>query len=390
MWGATMNKLYESFRIGFDLSLLSAKRAINKISGDRLARSMFTQSLDIKNVNTDVKIICEDEVSVTIAKTDKNGKILDKGFRILSTSDLHFGDDPELRNKCISMLMRNIYETKPDLVVLTGDIILGKYQHLDAIQFAQFMEKLGIYWAFVFGNHEAREEKGRFKELLMKCQTRFPHCLSRQGREDLFGLCNFSINILKSETEILKTLFMFDSGRDILDRDRPIYSVPDDYKGYDFIKKEQMEWYAQTLDSLKPKYGDVKSFVYMHIPICEYSETIEATDDGNFRFTDKCEYLYGEAHESVGCSAFNSGLFSLIKEKGSTEAVFSGHDHVNGFCVKYDGVYLVYSQCGGYETYDLKDKKGFDEKRCIQGVTITEISSNGDISISPRLNSRYL
>ena len=385
-----MNKLYENFRIGFDLGLLSAQRAVNRLSGDRFARCAFTESLDIKKVPSDVRIISEDCDSVTIAKTDANGNIIDNGFRILTTTDLHFGDDPDLRNKCLQMLMDNIIETKPDLVILTGDIILGKYQHIDAIQFAQFMEKLGIFWAFVFGNHEAREEKGRFKELLMKCQTRFPHCLTRQGKEYLFGLCNFCINILKNENEILKTLFMFDSGRDILDRDREKYGVPSDMQGYDFIKNEQMDWYSDKLAALESRYGSVKSFMYMHIPIKEYEYTIERDEDGNFSFTDKCEYLYGEAHESVGCSGFNSGLFALIKEKGSTEAIFCGHDHINAYCVKYDGVFLVYNQPGGYETYNLLTNKGVEEERWLQGVTITEIAPDGSIDISPRYNSRFL
>ena len=215
-----MNIIYEKLRIGIDKAILGAGRAVYKTTKGALAKSMFTMSVDIKHIGTDVKIVAEDEDSVTIAKTDKNGKIVNKGFRILSTTDLHFGDDPVLRDKCMQMLMNHIRTTTPDLVILTGDIILGKYQHIDAIQFAQFMEKIGVYWAFVFGNHEAREEKGRFKELLMKCQTTFPHCLARQGKKELFGLCNYCINILKSENEMLKTLFFFDSGRDIIDEYR--------------------------------------------------------------------------------------------------------------------------------------------------------------------------
>ena len=186
-----MNKIYEAFRIGADKALLATSRKAYDISGGLLSKTRFSKTVDVTKVGTDVRIISENAESVTIAKTDSNGKIVDKGFRILSTTDLHLGDDPALRKKCIGMLMNHIRATVPDLVVLTGDIILGKYQHLDAIEFAQFMEEVGVYWCFVFGNHEAREEKGPFKELLMKCQTNFPHCLARQGREDLFGFCNY-------------------------------------------------------------------------------------------------------------------------------------------------------------------------------------------------------
>lgn len=385
-----MNIIYEKLRIGIDEVILGIGRSAYKATKGAVGKTMFTASLDVKNVGTDVKIIYEDEDSVTIAKTDANGKIVDKGFRILSTTDLHFGDDPVLRDKCMGMLMRHIADTKPDLVVLTGDIILGKYQHLDAIQFAQFMEKIGVYWAFTFGNHEAREEKGRFKELLMKCQTTFPHCLARQGKKELFGLCNYCINILKSENEILKTLFMFDSGRDILDEYRAEHGCPKEYDSYDFIKNNQMNWYENKIKSLEKKYGEVKSFMYMHIPIKEYENAITQDENGTWVFTGKCEILYGGAYESVGSSKHNTGLFALIKKLGSTQAVFSGHDHVNDFCAVYDGVYLVYNQCGGYETYTLEEKTGWDESRWLQGVTITDIASDGKFKISQRFNRMYL
>lgn len=385
-----MNRLYEKFRINLDKAIIGAGRAVYDVTGGCLAKTTFTKTVDVLKVGTDVRIIREDEESVTIAKTDVNGKILDKGFRILSTTDLHLGDDPALRKKCIGMLMNHIRATTPDLVILTGDIILGKYQHRDAVEFAQFMEEVGVYWAFVFGNHEAREEKGPFKELLMKCQTSFPHCLARQGKKELFGLCNYHINILKGKDELLKTLFMFDSGRDILDEYREEHGVPAEFDAYDFLKNNQMQWYEEKVHQLRKQYGEVKSFMYMHIPINEYENAIYQDEDGEWQFTDKCKILYGSAYESVGCSKHNSGMFSLIKKLGSTEAVFSGHDHVNDFCAVYDGVYLVYNQCGGYETYTMYDKKAWDEKKWMQGVTITDIAPDGKFDISPRYNSMYL
>lgn len=385
-----MNKLYENFRINLDKAILAAGGAAYSLSGGKYAKGMFTKSVAPAFIGTDVRIISENEDSVTIAKTDVNGRIVNKGFKILSATDMHFGDDPVLRDKCLSMLMKHIAATRPDLVVLTGDIILGKFQHLDAIQFAQFMEKIGIYWAFVFGNHEAREEKGRFKELLMKCQTRFPHCLARQGRSELFGLCNYCINIMKSENEILKTLFMFDSGRDIIKDYCAEHGCPEDYTSYDFIKNNQLDWYEKKLGELTVRYGDTKSFAYMHIPIKEYENAICETQPGKFEFTDKCKVIYGSAHESVGSSHFNSGLFALAKRLGSTQAFFSGHDHVNDFCAVYDGIYLVYNQCCGYETYTLEEKTGADESQWLQGATLTKIQPDGEFEISQRFNRDYL
>lgn len=387
-----MMNTYEALRIAIDKALLAGGRCLHKATGGKMAKIMFSQQVKTTNIGSDVKILAEDEDSVTIAKVDKNGNITDNGFRILSSTDFHFGDDTKLRFKCMDMFMKHIKATRPDLVVLTGDIIQSKYQHFDAIQFGQFMEEIGVYWAFVFGNHEAREEKGRFKHLLLTCKTHFPHCLARQGKEELFGYGNYCINIMKNENEILKTLFMFDSGRDVIPEYIKSHSAPEDIINYDFIKNNQMNWYKNKVTALAKQYGDVKSFMYMHIPIKEYEYAIvpEANENGQFPFTSKCEILYGKAYETVGSSQFNSGLFSLIKELGSTEAVFSGHDHVNDFCAIYEGVYLVYNQTGGYETYTLDEKCECTEKDWPQGVTITDINTDGTFDISNRLSSMYL
>ena len=280
---------YESLRIAIDKALLAGGRCIHKATGGRLAKIIFTEQVKTSKVNSQVKIIAEDDDSVTIAKIDKNGNFINNGFRILSSTDFHFGDDNKLRFKCMDMFMKHIKATSPDLVVLTGDIIQSKFQHFDAIQFGQFMEEIGVYWAFVFGNHEAREEKGRFKHLLMTCQTHFPHCLARQGKEDLFGYGNYCINIMKNENELLKTLFMFDSGRDVIPEYVKSHNAPEDIVSYDFIKNNQMDWYKNKVALLTEKYGNAKSFMYMHIPIKEYEDVIisEKQENGQYPFTGK-------------------------------------------------------------------------------------------------------
>ncbi len=385
-----MNTVYEKLRIGIDKAVLGVEYAVNKKSGGRLAKSMFSAAVEVEDINTSVRIIAEDEDSVTIAKTDAKGNILDEDFRIASTSDFHFGDKPLLRNNCMSMLYKQIRDSKADLVVLTGDLILGKYQHIDAIQFAQFMEKIGVYWCFTFGNHEAREEKGRFKELLMKCKTSFPHCIARQGKKELFGLGNYCVNILKNENEILRTLFMFDSGRHILPEYKAEHGVPENFEGFDFLKNSQMNWYENKIKALREKYGEVKSFMYMHIALPEYENVVETDENGNLAFSGKYEVLFGTPCEQVRCSSFNSGMFSLIKKLGSTQAVFAGHDHLNDFCALYDGVYLVYNQNGTCAAYTPEERERQPDKRWKQGVTLVELYPDRTFKISQRFNADYL
>ena len=58
-------------------------------------------------------------------------------------------------------------------------------------------------------------------------------------------------------------------------------------------------------------------------------------------------------------------------------AAFFGHDHVNDFCALYRGVYLVYTQCGGYNTYSMEDKRGWKEQDCHYGATLTDLMPIG-------------
>ncbi len=369
---------------------LAGAKTIYKISGGKLPKSLYCKRANPEKIPTDVKIISENDYSTTIAKVDENGNIKNDDFVIVSTTDFHFDVDHEINTKAVKNFVQHIKDIKPDLVVLTGDNILSKYQQIDAIQFAQMMEEIGIYWTAVFGNHETREDRGFYKWLLFKSFCDYDHCLCKFGPDDMFGYGNFTVNILGEGGKLLKTLFHFDSGRDILDRDKEKYGLPADFNGYDFLKKEQIDFYKKETARLKKEYGSADSFMYMHIPLCEYSHAFK--DDGNGRFvpSGECEILYGEQYESVGCSSFNSGMFDAILETGSTQAVFAGHDHVNDWAALYKGVHLIYSLPGGYAVYNMGDKTGKPESEWVEGVTITTLHSDGSIELRPRYNRIFL
>ena len=369
---------------------LAGAKIIYKISGGKLPKSLYCKRANPEKIGTDVKIISENDYSTTIAKVDENGNIKSDDFVIVSTTDFHFDIDHDINTKAVRNFVNHIKEIKPDLVVLTGDNILSKYQQIDAIQFAQMMEEIGIYWTAVFGNHETREDRGFYKWLLFKSFCDYEHCLCKFGPDDMFGYGNFTVNILGEGGKLLKTLFHFDSGRDILDRDKEKYGLPADFSGYDFLKKEQIDFYKNETAKLRKQYGSADSFMYMHIPLCEYQHAFKDDGNGNYVPSGECEILYGEQYESVGCSTYNSGMFDAILETGSTQAVFAGHDHVNDWAAIYKGVHLVYSLPGGYAVYNLGDKTDKPESEWVEGVTITTLRSDGTIDLRPRYNRIFL
>lgn len=369
-------------------AFISAETAIKKIGGGKLVSNIF--DVEPKYVGSSVRILKETDDATFIAKYDAKGRIDNKNFKIMVTTDLHLWDEKDLINKSLDMLAKHLAAEKPDLLLITGDAILTDYQQLDCIQFGKFMEKAGIYWAYCFGNHEARAEKEFHKYFMLKNIESFPHCLSKFGDPELFGFGNFKINIMNADNTIKQSIFMFDSGRDMEPEHNVAHGLPADMEGYDFIKQGQIDWYKNSIKELEAEYGKFKSMVLMHIPIKEYEEVFDYVEDNKYTPSGKAEILYGWQYETVGSSPYNSGLFKAIKELGSTQAVFSGHDHMNDFCAIYDGIYLVYAQCNGYNTYTMGDNLGWPEEKWVQGVTMVNVAQNGSITFKQRFNRDYL
>ncbi len=387
-----MKPIEEAVRGAGISALIDMGCAVHKISGGKRPKHLFLRNVEHKKIGTKVKVLKKTEDSAFIAKMNDDGTFSDEDFTVVLATDLHVDRDNNLINKCFSMLVKHLEDVKPDLLILTGDIIVTDYQQIDCVQFARLMEELGIYWTFVFGNHEARAEKEFHKFFMLKNLTRYEHCLSQFGPSDLFGYGNFFVNIMKDEKTVLKSFAFFDSGRDVSEEHLKEHNLPLDIKGYDFIKKGQIDWYLNHIAQLKKEYGEAKSMLFMHIPIPEYKEVMDFDENAKpiptGVPTDKAEFIFGEMHESVGCSAVNSGLFDAAREVGA-EAFFAGHDHINNFDAIYKGVHLVYVQFGGYEQYHL-DKFGVPESEWMQGVTIMNIKNNGEFSFDRRYNRDLL
>lgn len=366
---------------------IRVSKGLFALTRGRRPKFLFSSAVKAENVGSDVKIVEKRSDSVTIAKYNADGTISDADFRIMTATDLHLGaPGAELNNKSLQQLMNRIRDEKPDLVIFTGDVVLSDCQQIDAVQLSMLMERTGVYWAYVFGNHEAREEKEYFKYLLYKGLAYCPHCLDLFGDPALYGYGNFAIHIQNGENSLAKSLYLFDSGRNIQEKSRKKYALPDDMKGYDFIKEEQIRRYLAEHKRVSKLYGDVKTICYMHIPVPEYKNVFDGSEQEGFTPSGKCELLYGTQYESVGCSPYNSGLFEKGLAEGSLQALFAGHDHINDFCALYKGVYLVYTQCTGYNTYSMMEKAGWDEKDCHFGVTVTTVRKDGSLLIEQKKN----
>ena len=102
----------------------------------------------VKRIDSDVEIVKEDTDSVTIRKNGGGD------FRVLMFTDTHLNGKKETDIQTVSYIVKNITEQKPDLVIFGGDNVSSGFNKKRNNEFAELMEKLGVYWAAVLGNHE--------------------------------------------------------------------------------------------------------------------------------------------------------------------------------------------------------------------------------------------
>ena len=88
----------------------------------------------------------------TISVTDRNLPRAFEGFRIAQISDLH----NEVFGAGNGQLLTLLAETKPDVIVITGDLIDSRHTNVDAaLEFARGAVELAPVY-YVPGNHESR------------------------------------------------------------------------------------------------------------------------------------------------------------------------------------------------------------------------------------------
>lgn len=318
----------------------------------------------------------------------------DDDFNVMQLTDVHIGGgfmSVKKDNMAINAVAAMVTEEKPDLVIITGDIAYpvpfqaGTFNNKTGAEtFAQLMEKLGVYWAPAFGNHDTEAYSYFSREDIAKIyndKEKYPHCLFQSGPEEVDGVGNYVVNVKNTKGEITQNLYMIDS-----------HSYTDnDYFGimwkYDCIHKNQIEWYENQVAQFTEENGGVtpKSLAFFHIPLIEMQQAYYEYRDNGFKDTENVKYNYGKAgeHKDVVFSSHkNNGMFDAMLNAGSTQGVFFGHDHLNNFSLNYKGINLTYGYSIDYLAYSGISKFGTQ-----RGCTMIDIKPDG--SYESRLENYY-
>ena len=301
-------------------------------------------------------------------------------------------------------------EAKPDLITLTGDQSYGLRLPLNAV--CCQIDSLGIPWAPVFGNHDCEQQELSLKQQA-KLYRSFVNCLFMEGPENLSmvmdnrspAIGNYVINIVKisgdSFTVVRSLIFMNTGSHCDYDEDAGI----ERYSTYTFanLNENQVRWFKAMASSVQ-KYSSspVPSTLIFHMPVFGFVRAAEAAFRNDADIYDIPEWLettknisfadsgntdnwnegykdsFGVMHEDCGCPPYDDGIFDAIKETGTIDMVVAGHDHINNFSIRYQGVNLIYALKTGVASYNEDG---------MTGGTLITVSSDGSAAVRHILNT---
>ena len=251
-------------------------------------------------------------------------------YRILQLTDIHLSDkdNQDLHFKFMDL---TIADAHPDMIIVTGDLFTLASQST-AKRLFSYLDSKNVPWTVTFGNHDEQcffsiDWLTGYLNGLTESGT--SKCLFKDIQDDgVHGNANFAINLMQGN-EIFEQLIIMDSNR---------YNYGG-YFGYDYFKDDQIKWYEDLVDYTTTKNGHLtESLMFYHIPLPEINDAWDKANDNSGGAT----LEYGEKREKTCPPDENSGFFDKIVAKGSTKAMFFGHDHINDFRVKYNGVVFSY------------------------------------------------
>ena len=302
----------------------------------------------------------------------------DGNFRIMQIADIQDGFFLTPATK--KFIKESVEYADPDLIILSGDNIsagsatiginaIDKGLVKTAINnYMSVFEEIGTPVAIVFGNHDAEELVT--KEEQMEFYTAYDCCVAIDEGDALYGCGTYNLPIYSSDgSKIAYNIWMIDS------------NMYDDVNGgYDYVHKDQLDWYVKTSDALKAQNGGkpVPSMMFQHIVVKEIYDVIveipesekdnceNVEDNGKYYAFNPLVYKTGALNEMPCPGTVNGGQFETVLKQGDVVAMFFGHDHKNSYEISYKGVDLVNTPGAGFGSYG-------DEGR---GVRIIDINEN--------------
>lgn len=252
-------------------------------------------------------------------------------FKIVQFTDVHYIYNDKRSDVSLERIAEVLDAERPDLVMLTGDIIYGKPAEQSLRTVLDLITHYKIPFAITFGNHD--DEQGLNRIELLKISQSYTYNLTTQ-ETGLSGVSNFILPVKTSDGS--------KNGAILYGIDSNAYSQIKGISGYDYIQFDQVQWYRERSAAFTQANDSVPvpSYAFFHIALPEYHEAV----------ADENTTLIGTRMEKACSPELNSGMFAAMKEMGDVKGVFVGHDHDDDYAVYWKGILLAYGRYTGGNT----------------------------------------
>ncbi len=281
----------------------------------------------------------------------------DGKFKILVLADVQTGYPMD--EDMLHFIEESIDYSDPDLIVFTGDNVNNPDMRTYEQMLAPVIES-GVPYTMVLGNHDRENSPGLSRDDIVKEYQKYEGFLGYDADPLLHGAGTHNLPILSSDGSSLKfNLWLFDCGD-------YVYNSYGERMGYDWVRKNQIEWYNKVREELKAENGGelVPSLVFQHIIPQEPCKKIFVESDiklgqATINFQDGSSYTYipdiskynGYLFEPC-CPGFgNDGQWDAMVKGGDVLGVVCGHDHVNSFICDVDGIDMIMTPGCTFDSY---------------------------------------
>lgn len=254
-------------------------------------------------------------------------------FKIVQFTDIHLQYDSYRSDSVIVMMRAIIEREKPDLVMLTGDIVGSDNRAKAWRKVAQVMVDAKTPWAAMFGNHDAEFELT--KQQTLDAIAGLPYNLTVNGPETVAGAGNYVLPIQSANSSKTAALCYV---LDVSETNR----APEGHTGvYEWIDDSQVQWYASQSAAFTAQNGGkpLPALAFFHIPFPEYDRVADQRT------------TVGYAAERANPSPLRSNFFEALKAGNDVMGTFVGHHHNNNSIGYLDGIALAFGQTTGRQVY---------------------------------------
>ncbi|KAJ5827663.1 hypothetical protein N7447_004426 [Penicillium robsamsonii] len=333
-------------------------------------------------------------------------------FQISVFNDLHFAEDHEADNKTIAVMRSVLTSEEVQLVVLNGDLISG--EATQSSNSSLYVDRIvaplvdhGLPWASTYGNHDS--EVNLNPEEIFHQERKYENSLTqRRVLNSTAGITNYYLPVFphggSNDDTPAFILWFFDS-------QGGHYALTEKKYGksgarQNWVDESVVEWFQESHANITSTYGQtIPSLAFVHIPVhamraFQKSGVSPINEPG----------INGERVQEQGYDAdsgYHSQDFLFISALLNTTgmmATFSGHDHDNDWCFKWDsklsglnvtgnGINMCYGRHTGYGGYGDWARGGrqilLDRQSLGDDIQTWIRMEDGSISGDVHLNATY-